>query len=60
MPQMKKSMIIRANITVLKCFIHLPYAEIGAGFQQWPFWSIVVGGLIVVCVFLSLVVLKIL
>ena len=23
----------------------LPYAEIGASFQQYPFWSIVVGGL---------------
>ena len=25
--------------------ITMPYAEIGASLQQYPFWSIVVGGL---------------
>ena len=35
------------NISVVLVNL-VPYAEIGASFQQWPFWSIVVGGVFVV------------
>ena len=34
------------------------YAEIGASFQQTPFWSIVMGGLFLMFDYLSLVILK--
>ena len=37
------------NETVNHYSFFLPYAEIGASFQQKPIWSIVVGGLFVCC-----------
>ena len=39
---------------------HIHYAELGASLQQQPFWSIVVGGLYLLFLVLSLVVVKIL